>query len=65
MKYKLKEAMNMSGVGERERVTQNNVINLFVEKLRYSYLGNFKEFENTNINERDELNKFILEHLDN
>lgn len=30
MKYKLKEAMNMNGVGERERVTQNNVINLFV-----------------------------------
>lgn len=52
MKYKLKEAMNMSGVGERERVTQNNVINLFVEKLGYSYLGNLKEFENTNINEK-------------
>ena len=42
----------MSGVGERERVTQNNVINLFVEKLGYSYLGNLKEFENTNINEK-------------
>ncbi len=52
MKYKLKEAMNMSGVGERERVTQNNVINLFVEKLGYGYLGNLKEFENTNINEK-------------
>lgn len=41
----------MSGVGERERVTQNRVVKLFLEKLNYIYLGNLYDRENSNIEE--------------
>lgn len=36
-----------------ERVTQNRVIQLFVEQLGYTYIGNLEEQENTNIREED------------
>ncbi len=39
----------MSGVGQRERVTQNRIIELFKSKLGYKYIGNLYDQDNTNI----------------
>lgn len=42
----------MSGVGNRERITQERIIQLFVDMLGYKYLGNWKDRENnSNIEE--------------
>lgn len=42
----------MSKVGQIERATQNRVVKLFQEVLKYNYLGNLeKEEENSNIDE--------------
>lgn len=41
----------MNKVGQRERETQNRVIELFTKKLKYIYLGNWHERENKNIEE--------------
>ncbi len=43
----------MSGIGERERVTQNRVINLFRDKgkLDYTYIGNLHDSNSFNIDE--------------
>ena len=41
----------MSGVGKKERVTQNRVVKLFRDKLNYIYLGNLHDQENSNIDE--------------
>ena len=35
----------MSDVGQRERATQNRVVRLFQEQLKYDYLGNWEEGE--------------------
>lgn len=48
----------MSGVGEREKICQKNVVQLFTEQLGYNYLGNLKDQENSNIKE-DLLEKFL------
>jgi type I restriction enzyme R subunit len=37
----------------KERVTQNRVIQLFVEQLGYAYLGDLEDQDNTNIREED------------
>ncbi len=37
----------------KERVTQNRVIQLFVEQLGYTYLGDLEDQDNTNIREED------------
>ena len=42
----------MSGVGVRERITQDRVIRLLVDKLGYKYLGNLKDRENNSNIER-------------
>lgn len=39
----------MSGVGEREQITQNRIINLFRDKLKYTYIGNLHDSDNSNI----------------
>ncbi|MGO1368094.1 type I restriction endonuclease subunit R [Senegalia sp. (in: firmicutes)] len=44
----------MSKVGQRERQTQNRVVNVFTDKLNYNYLGNFEDREN-NSNIKEEL----------
>ena len=44
--------MELSGVGERERFTQNRVVKLFRDKLKYIYLGNLHDQENSNIDEK-------------
>ncbi len=49
----------MSGVGERERVTQNRIVELIRDKLKYSYIGNLHEQENTNIDEA-KLKEYLL-----
>lgn len=41
----------MRGVGERERVTQNRIVELFKSKLRYIYIGNLHDQDNSNIDE--------------
>ena len=42
----------MSKVGQRERATQNRIVKLFKETLKYSYLGNWEDRpDNRNIEE--------------
>jgi type I restriction enzyme, R subunit len=42
----------MSTVGQRERITQNRIVKLFLEELGYKYLGNWEErTNNSNIEE--------------
>ena len=45
-------------VGQREKATQKRVIKLFVQELGYTYLGDFTERKNSNI-ETDLLTKFL------
>jgi len=49
----------MSGVGDKERITQNRVIKLFTEKLGYRYLGNWHERENNNNIEEEILRSYL------
>ena len=42
----------MTGVGERERVTQNRIIELIKNKLGYTYIGNLHDQDNSNIDEK-------------
>lgn len=37
----------------KERITQNRVIQLLVDQLKYTYLGNLEEQENSNIRDED------------
>ena len=46
------------GIGERERITQNRIVGLFRDKLKYIYLGDRTEYDNTNI-EEDKLRAFL------
>lgn len=46
-------------IGQKEKVTQNRVIKLFVDELGYTYLGNFTERKNYNI-EIELLEKFLV-----
>ena len=41
----------MDNIGKPEVVTQKRVIDFFVNKLRYNYIGNLKDRENSNIDE--------------
>ena len=45
------------GVGQREKATQKRVIRLFAQELGYTYLGDFTERKNSNI-ETELLTKF-------
>lgn len=45
-------------VGQREKVTQKRVVKLFVKELGYTYLGDFTERKNSNI-EMELLTKFL------
>ena len=46
------------GVGQREKATQKRVIKLFAQELGYTYLGDFTERKNSNI-EIELLMKFL------
>ncbi|MEK7484292.1 MAG: type I restriction endonuclease, partial [Planctomycetota bacterium] len=49
----------MSNVGQKERITQNRVVMLFKDQLKYEYLGNWEyREENSNIEEI-----FLCSHL--
>ena len=49
----------MSKVGQKERTTQNRIVQLFQQQLQYGYLGNWEDREaNSNIEER-ELRKYL------
>jgi len=50
----------MSNIGDRERKTQERVLSFFVKVLGYTYLGNWEERENRNV-EEDLLRTFLLE----
>ena len=39
----------MPNIGDAERKTQNRVVKLFKDKLRYTYLGDLHDTENTNL----------------
>lgn len=39
----------MNGVGQRERATQNRIVELFKSKLGYTYIGNLQDKDNSNI----------------
>ena len=45
-------------VGQREKATQKRVIKLFVQELGFTYLGDFTERKNSNI-ETELLTKFL------
>lgn len=45
-------------IGQREKATQKRVIKLFVQELGYTYLGDFTERKNANI-ETELLTKFL------
>ncbi|MDM8514994.1 type I restriction endonuclease subunit R [Desulfobacterales bacterium HSG16] len=49
----------MSELGQKERETQNRVVKLFQDKLKYRYLGNFEERENNSNIETEILTKYL------
>ncbi|MBL1179070.1 type I restriction endonuclease subunit R [Pantanalinema sp. GBBB05] len=49
----------MSTVGQRERITQNRVIQLFQEQLGYTYLGNWSDRQNNRNIETDLLTQWL------
>ncbi|WP_313530744.1 type I restriction endonuclease subunit R [Anaerotignum sp.] len=44
---------------DRERITQQRIVDLFCQKLKYSYIGNLSEQKNTNIIE-NKLRKYLI-----
>lgn len=48
----------MSNVGQPERESQNRIVKLFREKLNYTYLGNWEDRDNKNI-EEEYLRKYL------
>jgi len=49
----------MSRVGQKERETQNRIVQLFMSKLHYRYLGNWEEGERTGPIEEGLLRSFL------
>lgn len=52
--------MNNGEIGKPERVTQKRVIQLFMDKLAYAYLGDWTDRSNSNI-EEDYLTAYLIE----
>ncbi len=52
----------MGNVGEKERDTQNRVVKIFEEDLKYTYLGNWKERKNNSNIERELLTSFLSDN---
>ena len=50
----------MTDIGQRERATQERVIEFFTQSLGYEYLGNWRQRENSNI-EKDLLREYLKE----
>ncbi len=51
----------MSGVGKKERETQNRVIELFQKELGYRYLGNWEEREDNGNIEEEILSEYLAD----
>ena len=51
----------MGEVGDLERVTQNRVVKLFEEQLKYRYLGNWQDRPNNSNIEEEILGKYLAE----
>lgn len=51
----------MDNIGKPEVITQKRVIDFFVNKFRYNYIGNLKDQENRNIDE-EKLVKWLTDH---
>lgn len=49
----------MSTVGQKERATQNRVVKLFRDTLKYDYLGNWEEREGNRNIEEEPLRAFL------
>jgi type I restriction enzyme R subunit len=49
----------MSNIGQRERATQNRVVKLFVDRLKYRYSGNRETRENNRNIETAELSDWL------
>jgi type I restriction enzyme R subunit len=49
----------MTHIGENERKTQNRLVGLFKDKLKYTYLGNWEERENNRNIEEELLQNFL------
>jgi len=49
----------MTSIGQLERKTQDRVVELFQEKMGYTYLGNWEERENNSNIEKEYLTKFL------
>ena len=58
-KYKWYSGGINMGIGQREKATQKRVIKLFAQELGYTYLGDFTERKNSNI-ETELLTKFLI-----
>ncbi|MGL5914062.1 MAG: type I restriction endonuclease subunit R [Bacteroidales bacterium] len=52
----------MAQIGDRERATQNRLVGLFKNELKYNYLGNWEERENNRNVEEDLLRKYLSKH---
>ncbi|MCD4734557.1 MAG: restriction endonuclease subunit R, partial [Bacteroidales bacterium] len=51
----------MTKIGQIERITQNRVVKLFQEKLKYRYLGNLEEKDDNSNIDTDILTKYLLD----
>jgi type I restriction enzyme R subunit len=49
----------MTDVGQIERITQNRVVQLFKDELKYTYLGNWEERENNSNIEEELLSNYL------
>ena len=49
----------MSAVGQKEKLTQQRVVKLFQDNLKYRYLGNWEERENNRNIETDILSAWL------
>jgi type I restriction enzyme R subunit len=51
----------MTDIGQRERATQNRVVDLFTKVLKWDYLGNWEDRSNSNV-EPELLRAYLSEH---
>jgi type I restriction enzyme R subunit len=55
----VKKEITMSNVGQRERITQNRIVQFFQKELGYRYLGDWQDRENNKNIEIDILTTWL------